>query len=228
MKGYLALTALILSLPLNSIHAEETSKFSGFYAGGSIGGVNAKSDSVEKFYSGIESGYTNKNKPEGLKVGGLVGYNYVTDKNLLLGLEASYDFYGADDETTEKINGVDTEFYLVETSIKEKASLKARAGFLFNNSQTLAFITGGYVTSKIKTKFDQVVSSNKDTETQWHEGYLIGAGIEHFVSESLTARVEYNYADYRKEKIQSVYSSKYHNRIEENSLQVGLIYHFQK
>lgn len=225
MKKILTLV-LLISLNQIALADDGQRKFDGFYVGGSIGAVKADSDSTEKSYEGVPNGYTNKNKPEGLKIGGLVGYNYVTDNNILLGLEANYHFYGADDETTEKYNGVDSEYFLVETKLKEKASLKARLGYVFD-SKTLVFLTGGYVTSKIKTKFDQTDSSNKGTETQWYEGYLIGAGVEHFVSEKLSAKVEYNYVDYNKEKIDSVYNSQYHNRIDEHSVQVGLVYHFE-
>jgi outer membrane immunogenic protein len=211
-----------------SVYADDDSynKFSGAYIGGSIGGINADSKSVEK-YESEKSGYTNKNEPEGLKVGGLLGYNYVTSKNVLLGVEANYHFYGADDETTEKFNGEDSPSYLVQTNIKQKATLKARLGYVFNNDKTLAFLTGGYATAKVKTKFEALGSEN-DTETQWHEGYLVGGGVEHFVNEKLTAKVEYNYTDYNNEKINSIYDSKYHNRIDEHSVQVGLIYHFKK
>jgi outer membrane immunogenic protein len=146
----------------------------------------------------------------------------------LLGIEANYHFYGADDETNEKLNGIETGQYLVETNIKQKATLKARLGYVFNNEKSLAFLTGGYATSKIKTRFETIGSDN-NTETQWHEGYLVGGGIEHFVNEKLTAKVEYNYIDYNNEKIDTVlYNSKYHNRIDEHSIQVGLIYHFKK
>ena len=229
MKKTLSILFTYLTLMNGSVYAEDDSykKFSGAYIGGSIGAINAESKSVEK-YEGEETGYTNKNKPEGLKVGGLLGYNYVTSKNILFGIEANYHFYGADDETNEKYNGVVDESYLVETNIKQKATLKARLGYVFNNEKTLAFLTGGYATSKIKTRFEGGTSYGNDTETKWHEGYLVGGGIEHFVNEKLTARVEYNYIDYNNEKIDSIYDSKFHNRIDEHSIQVGLIYHFKK
>lgn len=229
MKKTLSILFTYLTLMNASVYAEDDSynKFSGAYIGGSIGAINADSKSVEKFTNGEKSGYTNKNEPEGLKVGGLLGYNYVTSKNVLLGVEANYHFYGADDETTEKFNGEDSPSYLVQTNIKQKATLKARLGYVFNNDKTLAFLTGGYATAKVKTKFEALGSEN-DTETQWHEGYLVGGGVEHFVNEKLTAKVEYNYTDYNNEKINSIYDSKYHNRIDEHSVQVGLIYHFKK
>lgn len=227
MKKLFAL--IYLASFVNSSFADDSTQrsFDGFYVGGSLGAVKADSDSTEKTYNGSETGYTNKNKPEGYMIGGLVGYNYVTDKNVLFGVEANYHFYGADDETFEKRNGVEELGYRVETDLKEKALVKARLGYVFNNDKTLAFINGGYATSKIKTKFTEV-SVESGTETQWHEGYLLGAGFEHFVSEKLTAKVEYNYVDYNKEKIQSIYDSKYHNQIDEHSVQIGLIYHFQK
>ena len=227
MKKLFAL--IYLASFVNSSFADDSTQrsFDGFYVGGSVGAVKADSDSKE-VWRNIETGFTNENKPKGLMIGGLVGYNYVTDKNVLFGVEANYHFYGADDETFEKENGIKTDKWLVETNLKEKASVKARLGYIFNNDRTLAFLTGGYVTSKTKTKFTSIPSESNGTETQWHEGYLVGAGVEHFVSEKLTAKVEYNYVDYNKEKIQSIYDSKFHNQIDEHSVQIGLIYHFQK
>ena len=229
MKKTLSILFTYLTLMNASVYAEDDSynKFSGAYIGGSIGAINADSKSVEKFTNGEKTRFTNQNEPEGLKVGGLVGYNYVTSKNVLLGVEVNYHFYGADDETNEKFDGVIYEFLSVESNIKQKATLKARLGYVFNNDKTLAFLTGGYATAKIKTSF-QTIGFGRDAETQWHEGYLVGGGIEHFVNEKLTAKVEYNYTDYNNEKIDGPYGSIYHNRIDEHSVQVGLIYHFKK
>lgn len=215
----------LISVNQSAIADEVQRRFDGFYVGGSIGVLNADSKSIEDI-DGTKTGWTNKNKPEWLKFGGLLGYNFVTSKNILLGVESNYHFYGADDETSEKFNGVENLNFNIETNIKQKATLKARLGYVFNNEKTLTFLTGGYATSKIKTRFESS-SGDINTETQWHEGYLVGGGIEHFVNEKLTTKVEYNYIDYNNEKIDSgIYNSTYNNRIDEHSIQVGLIYHF--
>lgn len=227
MKKLLILICLF-SVNQFAIADEEQRRFDGVYIGGSIGAINANSKSVEKYKDdGIATGWTNGNKPEGLKIGGILGYNFVTSKNILLGVEANYHFYGADDETYDKDEGILDIDFTTQTNFKQKAALKARLGYVFNNDKTLAFLTAGYSTGKIRTKFTDVSDAVSQSETNWHEGYLVGGGIEHFVNEKLTAKIEYNYTDFNSKKIDAnIYETFYNNRIDEHAVQIGLIYHF--
>lgn len=176
---------ILVSLLLIANHtaSAETnqSNFGGFYVGAGVGAVSADSKYAE-ILNGEKSGYTSKIKAEGIKAGGFVGFNYVTTKNILLGIEATYSFYGANGEDFEKLNGIVNTDYSVETNIEQSAELKARLGYIFNNNQTLGFLTAGYVAGKIETK-NMTVDSAFDpsgSNSQWQDGYLLGVGIEHF------------------------------------------------
>ncbi len=206
------------------------SNFGGFYAGASVGAVSADSKYAE-IMDGEKTGYTAKIKPEGLKAGGFVGFNYVTTKNILLGIEATYNFYGANGEDFEKNDGIVDTDYTVETNIEQSAELKARLGYIFNNNQTLGFLTAGYVAGKIETKYMSADGfgfyAPSGSDSQWQDGYLLGVGIEHFVTQNITARVEYNYIDFSTETYrESIYGSDYRNNIDMHSTQISVMYHF--
>lgn len=68
-----------------------------------------------------------------------------------------------------------------------RVAAKAKAGVGVNNNQTLLYGTAGVTMSNFKG------SNNVSGPDGWKPGYLVGAGIEHKLSNNLSARVEYNY-----------------------------------
>ena len=219
----------------------KVSNFSGTYVGGSIGAVvDADSRIIEYFNgsgevgaAGIKTGYTSHDNPEGLKGSGFIGYNFVNNKNILLGVEASYNFYsGADDEVFEKNKGVIDSNYALKTKIEQDVSIKGRLGYVFNNDKTLGYITGGYTAGRIKViqrdyESDEEGSDEEGADTKSQDGFIVGMGIEHFLNNKFTARVEYNYTEFSEESYRnSIYDTDYKMNLDFHSVQVGLAYHF--
>ena len=213
----------------------KVSNFSGTYVGGSIGAVvDADSRIIEYFNgsgevgaAGIKTGYTSHDNPEGLKGSGFIGYNFVNNKNILLGVEASYNFYsGADDEVFEKNKGVIDSNYALKTKIEQDVSIKGRLGYVFNNDKTLGYVTGGYTNGRVK-HLTRIYSSIDGADTKSQDGYIVGIGVEHFLNNKFTARVEYNYTEFNEETYRNnIYSSDMKMNLDFHSVQVGLAYHF--
>ena len=214
----------------------KVSNFSGTYVGGSIGAVvDADSRIIEYFNgsgevgaAGIKTGYTSHDNPEGLKGSGFIGYNFVNNKNILLGVEASYNFYsGADDEVFEKNKGVIDSNYAVKTKIEQDVSIKGRLGYVFNNDKTLGYVTGGYTNGRVKHLTRNILISKDGADTKSQDGYIVGIGVEHFLNNKFTARVEYNYTEFNEETYRNnIYSSDMKMNLDFHSVQVGLAYHF--
>jgi outer membrane immunogenic protein len=163
------------------LDAKASPAYSGPYIGGFVG----------QSWSNLE--YVDKWRPtdpdmDGF-VGGLyLGHNYRIDK-LVLGFEADAGLCdlseGADDDNDNSYSAFDIDW---------NAHLRARAGFAYN--ATLFYVAGGLAVAKVAVD-DTDAGYGHDNAT--HFGWTIGAGIEHKITEHLTARVEYLYDDYGSE-----------------------------
>jgi outer membrane immunogenic protein len=123
---------------------------------------------------------------DGFLVGGQVGYNHQMDK-IVLGVEAdlAYSFANGD-LVTDDDEAADTDLNFLGT-------VRGRAGMVFGESDsTLLFVTGGLAVGD----FDADFEGQSDGAT--HLGYVIGAGLEHMVTESFSIKAEYNYMDFGK------------------------------
>ena len=230
--------SIVSLLTFNHISSADikVSNFSGTYVGGSIGAVVDADNRIIEYSNGsgdggaagTKTGYTAHNNPEGLKGSGFIGYNFVNDKNILLGVEASYNFYsGADDEVFEKNEGVIDSDYAVKTKIEQDVSIKGRLGYVFNNDKTLGYITGGYTTGRIKFIQRDYDDDDEGAETKSQDGYIVGIGVEHFLNNKFTARVEYNYTEFSEESYRNnIYNADMKMNLDFHSVQVGLAYHF--
>ena len=222
--------SIVSLLTFNHISSADikVSNFSGTYVGGSIGAVVDADNRITEYEDGSKTGYTAHNNPEGLKGSGFIGYNFVNNKNILLGVEASYNFYsGADDEVFEKNKGVIDSNYALKTKIEQDVSIKGRLGYVFNNDKTLGYMTGGYTTGRVKHLTRDYESDEEGADTKSQDGFIVGMGIEHFLNNKFTARVEYNYTEFSEESYRnSIHDSDYKMNLDFHSVQVGLAYHF--
>lgn len=221
----IALFCLALA-PISSALAADG--FSGLYAGIHAGYVDADADGKE-YINGTPSGWTHKLSPDGGLIGGFLGFNKVLENNVLLGIEADYEFRDATDKSAEKFNGVTDNNFTSKARLEDAATLRARLGYVFNDNKTLAYVTAGYATAKVKTTYKVVPTAQTDSNTKWHDGWVLGAGAEHFFTDKIAAKAEYRYADYGNEKsnIDLPGYGRYRQSLEdEQSIRIGVMYHF--
>lgn len=138
-------------------------------------------------YTGIYGGYMWLNSSadpfaspdnlHGLTGGAYVGLNHQFANNWITGIEGTAGLSGAESSNA----GI---------SIEQdwEASLRGRMGYAFENSMIygLAGLAGA--------KFD--VSDPTGSDSRVHLGWQIGGGMETFLTQNVTARVEYNYSDF--------------------------------
>ncbi|TCT37137.1 outer membrane protein [Martelella mediterranea] len=96
-------------------------------------------------------------------------------------------------------------------------SLRGRVGYAFD--PILVYGTGGLAGSRLVAK----QGGMDDTQMAW--GYTVGAGAEAMITNNITARLEYRYTDYDKQKF-NLNGSQYKRGFEENTVKVGLGFKF--
>ncbi len=204
-------------------------KFSGIYAGVHAGYVDGDDKGDERF-NGVETGWSNDNSPDSGVIGALVGFNKVFENNVLWSLEADYEYRDGSDKSSEAFNSVPDPTYPVKAKLKDAATVRARIGYIFNEGQTLAYVTGGYAGAEIKRTFGFVPTSVSVSDSEWYHGWTLGLGAEHFVSDKLSVKAEYRYADYGKEKVNvdRPWTNAEYDKQEndEQSIRLGLMYHY--
>jgi outer membrane immunogenic protein len=129
-------------------------------------------------------GITDGGPVEGFLVGGQIGYNHQME-SIVLGVEAdlAYSFANGDVvNDDDEVADIDLNFL---------GTLRGRAGMAFGESDsTLLFVTAGLAVGD----FDADFEGNSDGAT--HIGYVVGAGLEHMMTESISIKAEYNYMDF--------------------------------
>ncbi|MCX5520167.1 porin family protein [Kaistia defluvii] len=141
-------------------------------------------------------------KPDGWFGGGQAGYNYQFANQFVLGIEADVSFGDQKDSLSAVIgdpleNAVTLDY---ATKIDTFGTVRARAGYAFD--RFLPYVTGGLAWANAELDFhNQIIAdgnvavdlsaSDKQTLTGW----TIGAGLEYAITNNVTAKVEYLYAD---------------------------------
>ena len=167
------------------------------------------------FYIGGFGGYASENsdvdpKMKGGFAGGTVGYNWQAS-NIVFGLEA--DGAWADVNASITAGGV-----TAASKIDALGTVRGRVGFAVD--QVLFYGTGGYawVDNKITLSALGVSAS----ESHFHSGWTVGAGIEAFISPQWSIKGEYLYRSLSSENYFGVPSGD----LNLHSVQFGVNYHF--
>jgi len=155
--------------------------WTGIYVG-LYGAAGAVVDNVE--IPGLGAGNFNGIGGEGVAGGAMVGYDHQFGPNWVAGLQAEL---GLSDITTElNIPGLVS----AEAGADWTASVSARLGWLAR-PETMLYVIGGYSYADV----DVSVSGLGSLSDDFH-GFHIGTGMETYLCQNLTARVEYRYTQY--------------------------------
>lgn len=202
--------------------------FGGGYFGG-VAGYAAASDKGKGFNQGesAANGWTHKVTPKGALYGLAGGYNWILDNNVLLGIEADYiGRGGSTDRSYQKLFGATDTDFAATTKLTSAASVRARLGYLFS-SQALVYATAGYATAKVTRKFHDYRFAAVESHSGWQDGWSAGIGMEYLLTRSVSAGVEYRYADYGTKKVKAdLWNESYKQRLHEESLRIGVSYRF--
>jgi outer membrane immunogenic protein len=146
------------------------------------------------FYLGLVGGgaWENAGSPrmQGGFVGGTAGYNWQTG-NVVFGVEA--DGAWADVSATATGATVVPGFGVVTATATSKTdamgTVRGRIGYAVNN--VLFYGTGGYAWIDNKITLSALGVSASDSK--WHSGWTVGAGVEAFIAPQWSIKGEYLY-----------------------------------
>lgn len=130
--------------------------------------------------------------PNGVMGGVQAGYNFQIGR-ILLGIEGDIGFGDLDDRGK-------TSDGTVEAKTEWIATIRGRLGHSWD--RTLIYVTGGVAFTELKidyhyrfSAFDSFDHSGTESATGW----TVGGGVEHALTDTVTLKAEYLYADFGKE-----------------------------
>jgi outer membrane immunogenic protein len=133
--------------------------------------------------------------------GGQIGYNWQPLSgggykdgpvlgNFVFGVEADIQGSGIGDNYTARIREFN-DFANVKADLDYFGTVRGRVGYAVD--ATLLYFTGGFAYGGINTAVSNPTGTLKNNETL--TGYVLGGGIEHKFTPSLSFKVEYQYID---------------------------------
>lgn len=167
--------------------------FAGFYVG--ISGGWGQAEFKDK-------GSSTTHRGNGGLLGVTAGYNYVLNNRFVLGLEGDVSWMNARKKSTDASSGPG--FSYLGTGQAEQtlfATIRPRVGYTFGN--WMPYLTGGLAIADTKLKYSDAfyvgttrTYSASDSVSKTRTGWTIGGGVEVLLTQNLSAKVEYLYADY--------------------------------
>lgn len=174
--------------------------WSGTYLGGHVGYTHLRGQ--DRFDS--SSGYDGA-------VGGIFsGYNFVYD-NFFVGPELEASYWGYSGHSSSGLD-LDSDYML---------AAKLRAGITYDF--LLGYANIGVATSRI-TAENRRFGSNSDSAQM--TGWMIGAGVEAFITERLAVRLDYQHIDFGSKTFQ-IGSTSFSEDVTNDMVRLGVSYHFE-
>ncbi|MBN8963628.1 MAG: porin family protein [Rhizobiales bacterium] len=184
--------------------------WSGFYAG--VMGGYGWSNSVSASVPGVGGGTVNTDALKGGFGGGTIGYNWqAPGSQFVWGLEV--DAAGGSIGASASGLGV-----TVRDRINAMGSVTGRAGVAFDN--VMLYAKGGYAWANNKLSVSGGGLSGSESKT--HSGWTVGGGVEWMFAPAWSAKAEYMYADFSKER----YAGALDLGASVHTVKVGVNYHF--
>jgi outer membrane immunogenic protein len=135
-------------------------------------------------------GFTQTNS--GFVGGGQLGCNYQVNQ-WVFGIEGTFAGTSIEGDLTNNVfgTGLDDVF---TTKINSVATVVGRLGYAWDN--WLLYAKGGYAGADVEFSVSDVVGiTGSGSETTWHNGWTVGAGLEYGLTPNWILGVEYDYID---------------------------------
>ncbi len=156
--------------------------WTGFYVGGFVGGVFAKSNVNIPAYPSTHN-YNSRSFAGGLKV----GFNYQFG-NLVAGLEDSVTFHSNRGQGLS--GGAGGEQFRVNHNVS--ADIVGKLGMAFG--RTLIYAKGGVAAARLSGI--NFIPAQPAVYTSRRIGWTLGAGVDYAVTDNFILGADYSYADY--------------------------------
>ncbi|MBR0950589.1 outer membrane protein [Bradyrhizobium canariense] len=177
------------------------------------------------FYLGIVGGgaWEDSNSPrmQGGFVGGTAGYNWQTS-NVVFGVEAdgAWADVSASAAGTVFVPGIGGIPASVSSKTDAMGTVRGRIGWAVNN--VLLYGTGGY--AWIDNKVTATLGPLSVSDSKFHSGWTVGAGVEAFIAPQWSVKGEYLYRSLGGETYFS--GAVPSGSLNFHTVQVGVNYHF--
>ncbi len=157
--------------------------------------------------------------PNGIMGGIQAGYNFQFD-SIVLGIEGDLSLGDVDDT-------IYPGFARMEAQIDWMATIRGRLGWAWD--RTLFYATGGIAFTDLEIKLDLGGPSDKDKNS--YLGWTVGGGVEHAVTDNISLKAEYLYADFGKENFDfsfggGEFEPNGHAKLKTHTFRVGVNYLF--
>jgi outer membrane immunogenic protein len=172
--------AITMTTPLFAQSQHEP--FQGPYVGAQIGYDHDSYGAVDSRFGrvGIDD---NRDSFTG---GAFAGYDYHLTNKIVVGGEGDFDLGANDSRSVRRGNTT------ASIDPRHAFSVSARAGYQVD-PKTLLYVRGGYENVDARVSLVNANVTGRDTRT--YDGWLAGAGVERYLTDNVSARVEYRYSD---------------------------------
>jgi outer membrane immunogenic protein len=184
-------------------YIEPIFNWSGFYVGGHIGGAwtneqwtNTANTTV---FGDLRPGQGFRQRNSGVFGGGQMGYNWQAN-NFVFGLEGTISGLNNKGTVLNTVFGAGDDQFSWRADWM--ATITGRAGIAVNNN--LFYAKGGYAGVNNHLSVTDVLPSaiGAGSQTQWHNGWTVGAGWEYGITQNWIVGLEYDYAAFDKKSYQ--------------------------
>lgn len=232
MKKLIIITVSFLtSLQIQNVFAQ-TSNFDGFYSGISAGYMSGKDRGKEYDGQGAINGYGQLTKPKGLITGIDAGFNKLLPNDIIIGAEISFSLINKKHSSAQyDSTGTIDERYPVNIKVQNKTDIKAKLGYIFNNNQSLAYLTTGLSFANIKRSYDSQAYDESSSKNNVR-GNILGFGMEHLLNKQLTLKAEFFQTKYKDTYVDTSATNGVAGYLEQQSykdktFKIGLNYYFK-
>jgi high affinity Mn2+ porin len=220
--GLWAGTALLASAS-PAMAADPAPLASAFYVGGNVGyGFGSATAMLDDLGGTSSTGGTNA---YGTLFGGVqAGYDHYFPNRLMLGVELDASF-AAYTDFSQVLSYRATGLGGANEQLEYLATARARVGYGIGS--WTPFLTGGLAwVSTRYSRTDFTTGFEDTTAGRLRAGYVVGAGIDHALNQSWSARFEYLYTNLGNTSFQFNSGARYDTQYDLHRFRVGLNYRF--
>lgn len=166
--------------------------WSGIYVGGTVGGFSGEMIESDIMMDDMLVPFEPLSFDlDELALGVTAGANMQMG-HLVLGVEADYNWINAEDVADRSQTG---DAFIVSVNLKQLATLRARAGFAYEN--ILFYATGGLAIAEAEGHVSDIYQRGtySYSDSQSFLGWVAGAGVEVAVTEQISLKGEALYQD---------------------------------
>jgi outer membrane immunogenic protein len=185
------------------VYVAQIYDWSGFYVGGHVGGAWTNQSWVNTanttLFGDLGPGQGFRQRNSGVFGGGQIGYNWQAN-NFVFGLEGTISGLDNKASVLNTVFGAGDDRFDWRTNWM--ATITGRLGVTYTNN--LFYVKGGYAGANNRLSVNDVTLPvfGSGSQTQWHNGWTVGAGWEYGITQNWIVGLEYDYAAFENKSYQ--------------------------